>query len=296
LQDETNFFTDLAGNNLPAVSFIKPLGPDNEHPGYTDLLQGQQHVADIVHAVQNSPEWKNTAIIITYDENGGRWDHTAPPSGDRWGPGSRVPAIIISPYAKQGFVDHTQYETDSILKTLEQVYDLKPLGTHDANANSLVNAFDLHRGHGDDYGSKHEAIDTITQAASTAQSFVDRLHPAIADMGNDRMPAANTAQSFVDRRLDGGTGFGGDTGDVSALTDTLMIQLGRSLQSWNGGLALQTTNALSNTPSSARQADTDPLAGFGQAEGEQVNDSLPNHHQRDSNKLALHTAEDDLTA
>src|SRR5262249_1567288 len=61
LQDEQNFYNDLGSGNLPEVSFIKPLGPDNEHPGYASLLQGQQHVADIVHAVQNSPEWMNTA-------------------------------------------------------------------------------------------------------------------------------------------------------------------------------------------------------------------------------------------
>src|SRR5262249_15124232 len=81
LKDETNFFADLKSNNLPAVSFIKPLGPDNEHPGYTSLLRGQQHVASLVSAIQASPYWKDTAIIITYDEHGGAWDHVAPPTG-----------------------------------------------------------------------------------------------------------------------------------------------------------------------------------------------------------------------
>src|SRR5262245_18492892 len=85
LQDEHDFFANLASGDLPAVSFIKPLGPDNEHPGYANLLQGQQHVADIVHAIQNSPAWAHTAIIVTYDENGGRWDHVAPPMRDEWG-------------------------------------------------------------------------------------------------------------------------------------------------------------------------------------------------------------------
>ena len=121
LQDETNFFTDLSGGNLPAVSFIKPVGENNEHPGYADLLTGQQHVADIVHAVQNSPDWAHTAIIITYDENGGRWDHVAPPnSNGGWGDGTRVPAIVISPLAKKGYVDHTEHDTLSILKTIEE--------------------------------------------------------------------------------------------------------------------------------------------------------------------------------
>jgi phospholipase C len=143
LKDEKDFMGALGTNALPAVSFIKPLGPDNEHPGYSSLVQGQQHVADLVHAIQSSPYWADTAIVITYDENGGRWDHVAPPQGDRWGPGTRVPTIIISPYAKRGYVDHTQYDTTSILKFIENRWGLAPLGTRDAAANDLGNAFDF---------------------------------------------------------------------------------------------------------------------------------------------------------
>ena len=122
---------------------MKPLGPDNEHPGYTDELRGEQYVVDLVNKVKASPYWADTAIIVTYDENGGRYDHVAPPPADRWGPGSRVPAIIISPYAKKGFVDHTQYETVSILKFIEDRWGLAPLAQRDANANNLLNAFDF---------------------------------------------------------------------------------------------------------------------------------------------------------
>lgn len=141
LQDELNFFADLSSGNLPAVSFVKPIGADNEHPGYASLLEGQQHVADIVHAIQNSADWAHTAIIITYDENGGRWDHVSPPdANDIWGDGTRVPAIIISPYSKPGFVDHTQYDTLSILKTIETRFNLQPLSQYDASAASLANS------------------------------------------------------------------------------------------------------------------------------------------------------------
>ena len=143
LQDETNFFKDVSGGTLPQVVFIKPLGPDNEHPGYTSLTQGQNHVAAIVSAIQNSPYWNDTAIIITYDENGGRMDHVAPPVIDRWGPGTRVPGIIVSKFAKKGYVDHTQYETVSILKLIENRFNLQPLGTRDAAANPFSNAFDF---------------------------------------------------------------------------------------------------------------------------------------------------------
>jgi phospholipase C len=141
LQDEANFFQDLQNGNLPAVSFIKPVGENNEHPGYTDLLLGQQHVADIVHAVQNSPDWAHTAIIITYDENGGRWDGVSPPTTNMWGDGTRVPAIIISPYARQGYVDHTQHDTLSILKTIEERFGLPSLNGLDAAASSLATSF-----------------------------------------------------------------------------------------------------------------------------------------------------------
>jgi phospholipase C len=143
LKDESEFHHAVQTNALPAVSFIKPLGPDNEHPGYASLLRGQQHVADLVQEVQNSPAWADTAIIITYDENGGAWDHVAPPKLDQWGAGSRVPAIIISPFAKRGFVDHTQYDTTSILKFIEDRWGLAALGTRDASANGLTNAFDF---------------------------------------------------------------------------------------------------------------------------------------------------------
>ena len=143
LKDETEFWRDLKEGRLPNVSFVKPIGSDNEHPGYASLLQGQEHVAELVRAVMNSTYWKDTAIIITYDESGGRWDHVSPPIVDRWGPGPRVPAIIISPYAKRRYVDHTPYDTTSILKLIETRWHLAPLGTRDAAANDLTNAFNF---------------------------------------------------------------------------------------------------------------------------------------------------------
>jgi len=143
LKDEGDFYSDVAGNKLPAVSWIKPLGADNEHPGYATELNGQQHVADLVSTIQNSPYWNDTAIIITYDEHGGRWDHVAPPVRDKWGPGSRVPAIIISPFAKKNFVDHAQYDTTAIMKLIEERWNLQPLNERDAKAGDLLTAFDF---------------------------------------------------------------------------------------------------------------------------------------------------------
>ena len=143
LKDIDDFLAALRAGNVPAVAFVKPIGGDNEHPGYSDLLRGQQYVASLVKTVQESAVWKDSVIIVTYDEGGGRWDHVPPPPGDRWGPGVRVPAVIISPYAKRRFVDHTTYETTSILKLIETRWNLAPLGRRDAAANGLLNTFDF---------------------------------------------------------------------------------------------------------------------------------------------------------
>jgi len=141
LVDLKELAVDLAGNNLPAVSFVKFQGELNEHPGYADVASGQQATADLVKLIQDSTAWDSTLIIITYDENGGRWDHAPPPVIDKWGPGTRVPTILISPFVKRGFVDHTQYETVSILRFIEDRWKLKPLGTRDAGAKSFTAAF-----------------------------------------------------------------------------------------------------------------------------------------------------------
>jgi phospholipase C len=147
LADETQFYADLSGGTLPAVSFVKPVGMNNEHPGYSDLLDGENHVSNLVQAVQQSKYWKNTIIIITYDEHGGRWDHVAPPAtADGWGPGVRVPAIIISPFAKKHFIDHKQNETVSILKLIETRFGLPSLTSRDAAAGNLLEAFDFSQG------------------------------------------------------------------------------------------------------------------------------------------------------
>ncbi len=143
LRDESEFVGALSTDNLPAVSFIKPLGEDNEHPGYATVAVGEAHVVSLIDLIQKSKHWKSTAIIITYDEHGGFWDHVAPPKGDQWGPGSRVPTIILSPFAKKGTVDATTYETASILATIEKRWGLQPLGAKDAAAKDLFGAFDF---------------------------------------------------------------------------------------------------------------------------------------------------------
>jgi phospholipase C len=144
LKDEADLIKAIESNSLPAVAFYKPIGSENQHPGYADVASGDQHAADIISKIEQSPLWSSTVIVVTYDENGGFWDHVPPPVVDRWGPGLRVPTLIISPFARRGFVDHTFYDTTSILKMIETRFGLAPLGERDAHANDLLNSLDLY--------------------------------------------------------------------------------------------------------------------------------------------------------
>jgi acid phosphatase len=123
----SEFIKAIDAGGLPRVTFYKPQGNLNEHAGYADVMDGDQHIADLVSHLEKSPQWPHMLVVITYDENGGFWDHVAPPKGDRWGPGTRIPAIIVSPFAKRGVVDHTQYDTTSILRFLTRRFDLPVL-------------------------------------------------------------------------------------------------------------------------------------------------------------------------
>ncbi len=125
--DGVEFIKAIDGGTLPQVTFYKPQGNLNEHAGYADVRSGDRHISDVISHLQKSPQWSRMLIVVTYDENGGFWDHVPPPKGDRWGPGSRVPALIISPYAKRGFVDHTPYDTASILRFITKRWDLPVL-------------------------------------------------------------------------------------------------------------------------------------------------------------------------
>ena len=142
LKDKNDLFNDLK-NSFPSVAFFKPVGSKNQHPGYSTILNADAEVKEIVEAIRQSPIWEKTAIIITYDEYGGFWDHVAPPQFDRWGAGTRIPAIIVSPFAKKGFVDNTLYDTTSILKLIENRFELLPLSERDAKANGLEGAFEF---------------------------------------------------------------------------------------------------------------------------------------------------------
>lgn len=141
LKDGEDFLAAIDAGTLPAVSFYKPVGRLTQHPSYTDLAQGDAHVDEVLTRLTRSPLWPKMAVIVTYDENGGYWDHVPPPKGDRWGPGTRIPAIVVSPFARKGFVDKTPYDTTSILKFITRRFDLEPLPGVRAGAGDLTNAF-----------------------------------------------------------------------------------------------------------------------------------------------------------
>jgi len=153
LRDEQEFL-QLAGSsdkacNLKPVTFIKPVGAHNEHPGYASESAGSSHLIQLLQVIQGSRCAKDTMVVVTYDEFGGQWDHVTPPGQggkggphDVFGPGTRLPALVISPFLRGSFViDHTQYDTTSILATIERRFDLAPLSSRDAAVHDLSRVF-----------------------------------------------------------------------------------------------------------------------------------------------------------
>ncbi|MET0383132.1 MAG: acid phosphatase [Burkholderiaceae bacterium] len=127
LKDGADLVADASAGTLPTVAFYKPIGVDNEHPGYASLAAGDAHIAGLIAKLRAGPQWRHMLIVVTYDENGGQWDEVAPPKGDLLGPGTRVPAVVVSPFARRGYVDHTQYDTGSVARFLTHRFSLSPL-------------------------------------------------------------------------------------------------------------------------------------------------------------------------
>jgi phospholipase C len=159
LRDEQEFISLASASKrqcrLPSVSFVKPIGQENEHPGYSSEPNGSDHLVSLLQLIEGSDCAKDTMVIVTYDEFGGQWDHVSPPGQgnnngphDIWGPGTRIPALVVSSDLDRSFsVDHTQYDTTSILATIEARFRLQPLSSRDAAVNDLSNVFDDDHGH-----------------------------------------------------------------------------------------------------------------------------------------------------
>jgi phospholipase C len=141
LVDLSDLYLDLARGDAPPVSYIIQGGTSEHPPGH--IVNGEIATVAIIGAIMRSPLWESSAIILTWDDWGGWYDHVAPPQIDRDGYGFRVPALIISPYAKRGLIFHETADFTSIVKFIERLHGLAPLSTRDEQANDLMNAFDF---------------------------------------------------------------------------------------------------------------------------------------------------------
>jgi acid phosphatase len=154
LRDEEEF-EDLAAHSqgrcrIKPVSIIKPIGAENEHPGYASEHAGSDHLVDLLQSVRTSACAKDTMVIVTYDEFGGQWDHVPPPGqgattpgpSDEMGPSTRIPALTLAPGLRRRFtVDHASHDTTSIMATLEHRFDLDPVATRDTQVQDLSTVF-----------------------------------------------------------------------------------------------------------------------------------------------------------
>ncbi|MBV9102106.1 MAG: hypothetical protein JO060_00860 [Candidatus Eremiobacteraeota bacterium] len=139
---ETAFLTDVANGRLAGVSWIAPAFLNSDHPGATSD-GGPEWIAEIANAIGTSPFWNDTALIVVWDDWGGWYDHVPPPQVDLHGLGIRVPLLVISPFAKHGYVSHVQYEFGSIVKFVETTFALAPLAAADERANGLDDCFNF---------------------------------------------------------------------------------------------------------------------------------------------------------
>jgi phospholipase C len=141
ISPETQALTDIANGDMAQVTWIIPDWLHSDHPG-NNSAEGPDWVASIVNTIGASPLWNSTAIFIMWDDWGGWYDHVNPQASDSMGPGFRVPMIVVSPYAKRGYVSHQVSETASLLTFTEKNFGLPNLGARDATASDLSDCFD----------------------------------------------------------------------------------------------------------------------------------------------------------
>jgi hypothetical protein len=143
----TQFVQDALNGNLPTVSWLVADSSNSEHPGKLPLgasaCEGENWTVEQINAIMQGPLWSSTAIFVTWDDSGGFFDHVAPPSIAPYILGLRVPLLIISPYAKSGYVSHTQYSHYSMLTFIESIFNLPALTTLDANSSTMLDSFDF---------------------------------------------------------------------------------------------------------------------------------------------------------
>jgi phospholipase C len=166
---EDDFFHDVKAGALPQVTFVISAAFYSEHPPL-DILLGQRKMASVINALIQSPVWKSSAFIMTYDEGGGFFDHVLPPQLDAYGPGMRVPAFVVSPWAKRGYISGQLYEHSSILKFIERRFGLPTLASVNHRFDTSTPAFnnDLAKGNA---GPPAPPRDGLTQLGDFYEAF-----------------------------------------------------------------------------------------------------------------------------
>ncbi len=141
--DTSTFITDVQNNQLPSVSWVVTPYWQSEHPPESTCAGENTTVTQLNALMSNPALWNSTAIFIVWDDFGGSYDHVAPPQVDGYGLGPRVPLLVVSPYAKAGYISTTQYEFSSVLKFIEERFNLPALGDRDLNANDITDSFNF---------------------------------------------------------------------------------------------------------------------------------------------------------
>ena len=139
--DLSQYYTDLQDGTLPAVSYIVPSGASEHPPEYP--ASGERTVKSLLQELMRSSAWDSSAFMLLYDDWGGWYDHVVPPQVDQAGYGARVPGLLVSPYAKKGYIDSTQLDFTSVLKFIESNWNVASLASRDASANNFLSAFDF---------------------------------------------------------------------------------------------------------------------------------------------------------
>jgi phospholipase C len=139
--DLDQYYVDVRNGTLPSVAYVIPSGASEHPPQHPS--SGQRFVKTLIQELMRSSAWDSSAFILLYDDWGGWYDHVVPPQVDQYGYGFRVPGLLVSPYARKGHIDHTQLDFTSILKFIEENWNVAPLAERDAKANNFLSAFDF---------------------------------------------------------------------------------------------------------------------------------------------------------
>jgi phospholipase C len=142
MQGTSQFYLDAEAGRLPQVSWIIPSGAVSEHPP-SSIRKGEEYVTGLINSVMKGPQWDSTAVFLSWDDWGGFYDHVPPPRIDEYGLGIRVPGLVISPFAKQNYIDHKTYSFESWLKIVEERFDVHPMTARDKEAADMLDAFDF---------------------------------------------------------------------------------------------------------------------------------------------------------